>query len=60
MRIMDMVLLAFVKAKLLKVVRDESGIWLSNGDGFPLNLQTGRIERIQTDALPSIFERGWM
>lgn len=60
MRILEMVLLAFVKAKTLKVVRNDSGVWLSNGDGYPLNLETGRIERIQTDALPAMFERGWM
>jgi hypothetical protein len=59
MRILDMVLLAFVKAKTLKVVRNESGVFLSNGDGFPLNLETGRIERIEADVQPRL-ERGWL
>jgi hypothetical protein len=59
MRILDMVLLAFVKAKTLKVIRNEDGVYLSNGDGFPLNLLTGRIERMDTDAVPRL-ERGWL
>jgi|GEM_PF-2835963 len=59
MRILDMVLLAFVKAKTLKILRNEHGVYLSNGDGFPLNLETGRIERLDSDAIPR-FERGWM
>ncbi len=45
MHLLDMVLLAFAKAETLKVVRSDAGIWLSNGDGFPLNLLTGYIER---------------
>ncbi len=49
MRILDMVLLAFVQAKTLKIVRNETGVWLSNGDGFPLNLITGQIERLRRD-----------
>jgi hypothetical protein len=59
MRILDMVLLAFVKAKTLKVIRNEDAVYLSNGDGFPLNLLSGRIERVETDVLPRL-ERGWM
>ncbi len=47
---LDMILIAFVQAKELKVVRNESGVWLSNGDGFPLNLITGEIERVKNDA----------
>lgn len=50
MRMLDMVLLAFAHAEELKVVRTPAGIWLSNGDGYPLNLLTGQIERVPSDA----------
>jgi len=46
MHILEMVLLAFVNAKTLKVVRRGEIVWLSSGDGFPLNLLTGEIERV--------------
>jgi hypothetical protein len=46
MHILDLVLIAFVQAKTLKVVRRGEQVWLSNGDGFPLNLITGQIERV--------------
>ncbi|HLI97829.1 MAG TPA: hypothetical protein VKT72_17300 [Candidatus Baltobacteraceae bacterium] len=50
MHILDLVLIAFVEAKTLKVVRRGPQVWLSNGDGFPLNLVTGQIERIPEPA----------
>lgn len=56
MRMLDMVLLAFAHAEELKVVRTEAGVWLSNGDGYPLNLLTGQIERVKSDARE---ERPW-
>lgn len=49
MHLFEMVLVAFVDSKILRVVRDETHIWLSNGDGFPLNLLTGQIERVDKD-----------
>ena len=60
MHILELVLLAFVKAKDLKVVRTDAGIWLSNGDGFPLNLETGEIERVESDADRPLRPNGWM
>ena len=60
MHILEMVLLAFVKANELKVIRKADGIWLSNGDGFPLNLQTGEIERMDCDAKGILKQNGWM
>ena len=60
MHILEMVLIAFAKAEKLKIVRDKSGVWLSNGDGFPLNLQTGQIERVERDACPPLKPNGWM
>lgn len=56
MRMLDMVLLAFAHAEELKVVRTKAGVWLSNGDGYPLNLLTGQIERVKSDARE---ERPW-
>ncbi len=50
MHILDLVLIAFVEAKTLKVVRRGEAVWLSNGDGFPLNLSTGQIERVPEPA----------
>lgn len=52
MRMLDLVLVAFAQADELKVVRTRTGVWLSNGDGYPLNLRTGRIERVPSDAKP--------
>ena len=49
MHILELVLIAFVKADTLKVVRSGSNVWLSNGDGFPLNLLTGEIERVDEE-----------
>jgi len=49
MHLFEMVLVAFVESKTLKVVRDGDHVWLSNGDGFPLNLVTGQIERVDGD-----------
>jgi hypothetical protein len=60
MHILEMVLTAFAKAQTLKVIRNESGVWLSNGDGFPLNLSTGQIERIERDADPPLRPNGWL
>ncbi len=60
MHILEMVLAAFAKAQTLKIVRSESGMWLSNGDGFPLNLLTGQIERVEHDATPPLKPNGWM
>lgn len=60
MRILDMVLLAFAKAETLRVVRNESGVWLSNSDGFPLNLETGEIARVEEDRNPLVRPNGWM
>jgi hypothetical protein len=55
-----MVLLAFAKAETLRVVRNESGVWLSNSDGFPLNLETGEIARVEEDRNPLVRPNGWM
>ena len=60
MHILEMVLLAFVKANELKVIRTPYGVWLSNGDGFPLNLDTGEIERMDCDAIGPLRHNGWM
>ena len=45
MHLLEMAFVAFMKAKTLKIVREGSQVWLSNDDGFPLNLKTGEIER---------------
>lgn len=55
MNVFETVLIAFAMAKTLKVVRDQSGVWLSNSDGFPLNLLTGQIERVPNDLDPSVY-----
>lgn len=60
MHILEMVLIAFAKAKELKVVRTRDGIWLSNGDGYPLNLQSGQIERMEADLAGPLKPNGWM
>lgn len=49
MHMLAMVLVAFVHAKELRVVRNAAGIFLSNGDGYPLNLLTGHIVRMDCD-----------
>ena len=52
MHIYEMVLISFVKAKTLKVIRIGSMVWLSCGDGFPLNLITGQIDRPDFERKP--------
>lgn len=57
MHLFEMVLVAFVESKTLKVVRDGTHVWLSNGDGFPLNLATGQIERVDSDRVTELPSR---
>jgi hypothetical protein len=58
MNVFETVLIAFATAKTLKVVRKGSSVWLSNCDGFPLNLLTGQLERIESDLDPDLYEGG--
>ncbi len=53
MHMLAMVLIAFIEAKELRIVRNEKGVFLSNGDGFPLDLETGQIVRMKSDKRPS-------
>jgi hypothetical protein len=49
MHMLAMVLVAFVEAQELRIVRNGNGVFLSNGDGYPLDLITGQIVRMPSD-----------